>query len=394
MPSELPGLIARYAERLHATLGDAHHVASPLGAWLVLALAASARPGAGVEEALGCSAADARGHASALLERPHRAVGAAAAVWTRADRRTPALQAWEDGLSAAVERGPVPSQEDADAWAADRTHGLIEKFPLAVHPRTLLVLASALATDVNWAEPFAAVPAAELGPTRWPLETVLRSGRTHRARLSTDAEAGDLAVHVARSGDEDTLTVVSVIGAPDVAPATVLGAAHRAAIEEVRGRPAARSLYDLPLGDGHAWTLTEEPVRTTSRGGREERCEAILPAWEATSRHDLMADPRTGFRDAAEALVPLLPPEPAGSEAEAVQSALAKYSRTGFAAAAVTALGLRATALIEPRDGVRRIATLRFGRPYAVVAVAEQSGGPWSGVPVFSAWVAAPSDAG
>ena len=28
--------------------------------------------------------------------------------------------------------------------------------------------------------------------------------------------------------------------------------------------------------------------------------------------------------------------------------------------------------------------------PYAVVAVATQPGGPWDGVPVFSAWVADP----
>ena len=30
--------LARYAERLHRAAGDTHHVASPLGAWLLLAL--------------------------------------------------------------------------------------------------------------------------------------------------------------------------------------------------------------------------------------------------------------------------------------------------------------------------------------------------------------------
>jgi hypothetical protein len=47
---------------------------------------------------------------------------------------------------------------------------------------------------------------------------------------------------------------------------------------------------------------------------------------------------------------------------------------------------------------VARIAELRFGHPYAVVAVAtdERAGdggaGPWHGVPVFSAWVADPEE--
>jgi hypothetical protein len=37
---------------------------------------------------------------------------------------------------------------------------------------------------------------------------------------------------------------------------------------------------------------------------------------------------------------------------------------------------------------------LRFGPPYAVVAVTtDPAGGPWHGVPVFSAWVARPTDA-
>jgi hypothetical protein len=42
---------------------------------------------------------------------------------------------------------------------------------------------------------------------------------------------------------------------------------------------------------------------------------------------------------------------------------------------------------------------LRFGHPYAVVAVTTateetaSSGNPWHGLPVFSAWVSEPEDA-
>ena len=60
--------------------------------------------------------------------------------------------------------------------------------------------------------------------------------------------------------------------------------------------------------------------------------------------------------------------------------------------------------LPRKRAGVLRVADLRFGHPYAVVAVATddrsraligalQTNGPWHGVPVFSGWVATPTDA-
>ncbi|MCI4061131.1 hypothetical protein MRQ36_00505 [Micromonospora sp. R77] len=43
-----------------------------------------------------------------------------------------------------------------------------------------------------------------------------------------------------------------------------------------------------------------------------------------------------------------------------------------------------------------RTAELRFGHPYAVVAVAtderRDGAGVWHGVPVFSAWVATPQE--
>jgi hypothetical protein len=44
--ADLAGLVARYARRFHAVIGWRHHVASPLGAWLLLALCAPAASGA------------------------------------------------------------------------------------------------------------------------------------------------------------------------------------------------------------------------------------------------------------------------------------------------------------------------------------------------------------
>ena len=68
---------------------------------------------------------------------------------------------------------------------------------------------------------------------------------------------------------------------------------------------------------------------------------------------------------------------------------MAAYTRTGFKAAAVTAVGMRAAGMAAFHDTLVRRVELRFDRPYAVLACAALHEGPeaWRGVPVFSAWV-------
>ncbi|MEJ3746791.1 hypothetical protein WEI85_26335 [Actinomycetes bacterium KLBMP 9797] len=373
--------VARYAARFHGVAGDRHQVASPLGAWLLLALCASASASASasadLEDALGMSAEDARESAEALLAAPHDAVLAAAALWAR---RGVAL----DGLPDVVETGDLPTQERLDAWARERTLGLIERFPLTLTPDTLLVLATALATKVSWERPFELAPAADLGGAFADrLTTALRTPEEygHRAAIAHTAAAGDVAVHTARA--REGLAVTSVAATPGVPAADVLAAAH----EVAAGGGTHRSLFELPLRDTPLWTLRERRAPTTRPDGREERCAAVLPAWEARGDHNLDR-PELGFPAARRLLEERLG---RSLDYEARQAAVARYSRVGFEAAAVSAM-MTTTSFQVPRDGVVREAVLRFGHPYAVVAVATGAG-PWHGVPVFSAWIADPRDA-
>ncbi len=80
---------------------------------------------------------------------------------------------------------------------------------------------------------------------------------------------------------------------------------------------------------------------------------------------------------------------------------MARYTRVGFEAGAVSAMAFVTMLTL----GLRRTAELRFGHPYAVIAVAADDSarrgiaasawsGRWNGVPVFSAWVAEPGEAG
>jgi hypothetical protein len=382
---DLASLVAGYARTFHDVIGYEHHVASPLSAWLLLALcspAASGAEAAALAEVLGGGPDEVAGLAASLLTEPHPLVAAAAGVWGKGSAASPS---WLDGLPAAVARGGIPSQAELDAWARQHTFGLIERFPLVVTDQVYLLLATALATKVSWDCPFELTPATALGPTSiWPqkLAQVLKSPEhpSHLAFIATTTRAGDVAVHVAEA--RGGLLVASVIARPQVPAPEVLAAALELAIAVATGSPVPRrSLFDLPLGDGPLWTISEEPAGA----GARERCHAVLPAWTATDRYEL-DDPRLGFGAAAKAL--------GGADPwQAAQAATATYSRTGFEAAAVTAMAI-AMAMFS-RSGQQRVAELRFGHPYAAVAVtSDPSSGPWRGVPVFSAWITEPVNAG
>jgi hypothetical protein len=170
--------VTQYAVRFHQDTTEGE-IASPLGMWLLMALLAPAVTGGGrrdLEGVLGLDANTASAAAGRLLADPHPEVLAATAAWT-----DPVVQAglagWVDGLPESVERGDIPTQDRADAWADRRTSGLIKSFP-TIWPLTELILASAIACGVDWWEPYEVVSAAELGPASpWTdnLHTVLRA---------------------------------------------------------------------------------------------------------------------------------------------------------------------------------------------------------------------------
>jgi Serpin (serine protease inhibitor) len=392
-PPPLARCVAEYAARLHAAAGRRHTVASALGAWLLLALAAPASSGrdrARLTDVLGCDPDTAAGFAARLLDHPHPVVASAAAVWTRAGLQpSEPFRHWRDALPAAVSRGDLPTQPELDAWAHDHTLGLIDRFPVDTSG-ALLVLASALATKVSWQTPFTLAPATALGAAsawRRTLQRVLHTpdpehSRGHHQFIVASAEAGDVAVHAGAA--QDGLVVYSVAAAPGVPYLAVLAAAHGISCADAVGAPVARrDLKDLPLGEGPAWLIREERASRPA-----DVCTAVLPAWSARSEHDLTA-PELGFAAAASALAP-------GDPWDARQAAVAKYSRTGFEAAAVTAM-VTFSAYVQPQ-ATRRVAELRYGHPYAVVAVAteisDSTASPaWTGLPVFSAWIGEPEDA-
>ncbi len=173
--------VTRYAVRFHQDTAEGE-IASPLGVWLLMALLAPAVTGVSrreLERVLGMDANTACAAAGQLLADPHPEV----------------LAAWVNGLPEPVERGDIPAQQQGDAWAERHTAGLITSVP-TFEPLTELILASAIASRVDWWEPYEVVPAGELGPASpWTdnVRTVLRAPgvqrldhHPHRSRRRTN----------------------------------------------------------------------------------------------------------------------------------------------------------------------------------------------------------------
>ncbi|MDR6175217.1 hypothetical protein QE364_003011 [Nocardioides zeae] len=375
--------IATYADRLHRALGGTHHVVSPLGVWLVLALAGTAATRAETQarmaDVLGLDPRDAAGATRALVDAApaelRLAVGAWVADAARDGANPAAYDVWSRSLPRSAGTGPIPPQAELDAWADEHTGGMIPRFPAEVPPTTSVLLASAVMTRISWAEPFTAVPAAELGGA-WAgtVARVLRSPEEHPVG-AVDVDGERYAVHrAASSGD---MTVLSVVAErEDAVPADVVAAAHTVAL----GGGTDVPLAELPLGDGPVWSVVEED------GFGGDSTDALLPAWATDTEVNLQQVP-SGVDAAFAALADLLPTAPT-DRTGAVQKCVARYSREGFEAAAVTAL-MRAAGGMSARGRVRH-GTARFARPYAVVATVRTTAGP---LPAFSGWITEPVEA-
>jgi len=391
--------VTAYASRLHAPFGEAHHIASPLGAWLLLAMIAPLASGEDrnqIEEALGCDADAARGAADALLQHPHPAVGVAIALWSR--EIGSALETWRASLHPSVATGGIPDATTADAWARSNTRGLIDRFPATFDDLTRLVLASAVATDVKWREPFGRVDSRIMGgPWSSRVRHVMHGRDKGELAVARTKSAGDVGVQIARS---EHVYVVSVIAEAGVSAANVIAAAHEVAALASGTSSSAEfvSLFDLPL-TGHAWRISEEEFESTRRNDRRQWARVFIPAWSATARiADLTKFPGTGFATAASTLMNKMPSGSGDLRARATQLACAEFDPSGFRAAAVTEIGYeRSARRIRPRThrGTRRVIELRISRPFASVAVAVLVRGPaavWHGVPLFSGWVTEPNE--
>ncbi|ADB30812.1 hypothetical protein Kfla_1717 [Kribbella flavida DSM 17836] len=280
---------------------------------------------------------------------------AAIGLWTRPE--VP-LEPGLDQVIPAQLRGVLTGRQALDRWVVEQTDGLLERMPVQLTAETLLVLASALAVRTTWAQPFEAWERGVGGRSVWWLSRVDPDLST--VRCHDTANGAMTAVTVRGSGAIDVRLVVAD---PAVARNKVLAAA--VGLGE-GGADAVRLLEGLPSpAVSVVETMDPQPTVTLS-----------VPYFEVDAEHDLLAcpevfglvtasDPRRGHFPGLSSM-PL-------AVSQAKQAVMARFSATGFEAAAVTAIP--AVAGSAPIPGARGL-RVDLDRPFAFVAVHRPTGTP------------------
>ncbi|WP_427884795.1 serpin family protein [Kribbella sp. GL6] len=275
-------------------------------------------------------------------------------LWTRSDVE---LQAGVDRFLPPDVRGTLTDQAALDAWVVERTDGLLQHMPVQVTPDVLLVLASALALKTDWELPFNEYP---------------RDDRRWLSRADDDLDS--LRVHDSAAGP---LTVVTVRGAGEFDVRLVVGDGGRAAVLgaaltlDDEGMPGAEVLAAERSAPG---VEVIDAVRST--------VILSMPYFEIDAEHDLLEHPAvfglTAASDKTRGHFPGLSPRPLAID-QARQVVMARFSATGFEAAAVSAMAMAAGA--APTFDAKAL-YVNLERPFGFVAVHRPTG-----VPVVAGWV-------
>ncbi|THA86800.1 serpin family protein [Streptomyces sp. A0592] len=376
----------------HAASGTGGTVFTAAGVWPLLALLADGAGGparAELAQALGIPAEDAAGAARELLAALAgvRGLSAATGLWAAAG--LPLEEGWSAKLPPGA-RGTLTGDLEGDTkaldgWASERTGGLIERMPVTLRHDTRLVLASALALALKWAEAFREFPGhVPDGP--W-------AGRGLRRLFRTTASLDPVRV---AEGPTGPVTALEVTGAVDMdmdvhlllgtpaAPAADVLATGIAAVSGALPAPAGNALPDGSPGPG----LT---IATVDAFSPQPQLSVSTVAFSLSAEHDLLEDAALfGLLTAtaeAHGHFPGISAEPLAI-GSARQSAMARFHAEGFEAAAVTAIAARpGGAARRPSHRARR-AEVRFDRPFGFLAVHRNSG-----LVLAAGWVTDPESA-
>ncbi|MFD3930292.1 serpin family protein [Streptomyces sp. NPDC058614] len=365
------GLTARWAGQ--ASGGT---VFSAAGVWPLLAFLADGAGGAAraeLAEAVGLPAGEAAGAGRELLGALGgiRGVDAALGLWT--GRTLPVREEWAAGLPAdtfGVLSGDVAADKAAlDAWASKRTGGLIERMPVALDDKTLLVLASALTLRTEWLRPF---DAGFMAPTEGPWKERRLAGLWRSTSLLdrvgvADTPAG--AVTELKVLGTTGVDVHLLFGEERMSPGQVLGAGVGILARHHRAVPGDQLPYGEP-GPG----LSVRKVRCYRP--TPPRLFVATPAFDFSAEHDLLDHARLfgldEARDDSRGHFPGISHELLAVRS-AKQSATAAFTEKGFRAAAVTAIsGFAGSAPFERRYVTTEIGA-EFNRPFGFLALHRTS---------------------
>ncbi|MFB6692592.1 serpin family protein [Streptomyces virginiae] len=383
-------LTTRWAAR--AASGGGGTVFTAAGVWPLLALLADGSAGPARDElaqALGIPADDAAAAARELLAALDgvRGLSAATGLWAAAD--LPLEEGWSAGLPPGT-RGTLTGDPEGDgkvldAWASDRTRGLVDRMPVTLQPDTRVVLASALALTLKWAEPFHEFPRyGSDGP--WAgrhLRNLVRTTPSLAPVRVAEGSAGPVTILEVTGARDMDMDVHLLLGGPSAPAAEVLAtgvAAAGGALPSVGGD----ALPDGSPGPGLG-------IATVDASGPQPRLCVTTVAFSLSAEHDLLEDAALfGLLTATDSDYGHFPGISAGPLAisSARQSAMARFHAEGFEAAAVTAIAARPGGAARRASHRARRADVRFDRPFGFLAVHRASG-----LVLAAGWVTDPEPA-
>ncbi|MFE1884810.1 serpin family protein [Streptomyces diastatochromogenes] len=366
------GLTARWASAA-APEGTAFSAA---GVWPLLAFLADGAAGAAraeLAQALGVPADQAAAAARELLAalEPVSGLDAALGLWTH--RTLQLREEWRAGLPAGTHgvfgEDLVTAQERLDAWAAERTGGLVERMPVTLTREARMVLASALTLRTDWRQPFTeTMLRPDSGP--WQGRSLLglqrRSVRPDRVGVTSTPDGFVTALTV--PGDNG-IDVHLVLGEERMTPGQVL----TAGVGVVQRTLALTGGGQLPFGHvGPGLHVEQQPALAPEPITLDVR----TVAYEVRADHDLLAlhalfglttaqDDRQGHFPGVSAM-----PLAAGA---ARQSALARFGALGFRAAAVTAVVPYGAGGVPQYRYETTVVRVAFDRPFGFLAVDRES---------------------
>ncbi|NNG97135.1 hypothetical protein [Gordonia araii] len=390
--------------------GSTPHMAmSPLAMWAPLALLGTSAVAADSDVQPSVAAAEKMIHA--VLRQPHPACPVSAGLWIDATVANDDLaelvgQLADYGHSAGA---GIPVRAQLDKWASSLTGGIVPWFPLDEEDDSFAILsgdpvrdpalvgAVAFTSSGDWPVPLATCWAGALSES-WGIDRALQATGPD-CGLAWDPSLGYVGVTVNRCGNG--LFTISVIADPDVPDSDVTAAAARLARRFATGEQVLLRNVDLPSGD-HGWWRVDD---SSFYDGfiEQQHNSALIPAWSAGYVYDVMQLGLGYWGVLQQSLAPRVGPDDA--HASAGHAAYSGFGRTGFQAAAVTAVrigqqgmfaALYATLLREPSDAGEQppgvggtLVELEYRHPFAVVVAtaSEFRDHFWQGLPLHVAWV-------
>ncbi|MEU8030904.1 serpin family protein [Streptomyces sp. NPDC049099] len=365
------GLTARWA----ASARNGTVFSAP-GVWPLLAFLADGATGPArteLSEALGLPADQAAGAARELTGTLGAVSGldAALGLWTH--HALALREEWRAGLPAGTYGvfgdDLVTAQERLDAWAAERTGGLVERMPVTLTREARLVLACALALRTTWRQPFTELP---LRPDAGPWQGRALRGLHRRSvrpdRVGVTGTPDGFVTALTVPGDNG-IDVHLLLGEEHMTPGQVLTAGV-GIVERALPLTGGGSLPHGHVGPG----LYVEQQPAAEPGPPVLDVRTVV--YEVRADHDLLALPNLfGLTSASDTRVghfPGLSPSPL-AVAEARQSAVAQFGALGFRAAAVTAVAEVYGSAPPQQRYESTVVRAVYDRPFGFLAVDRES---------------------